>query len=229
MLVNEDPKYKRPSVTTDAVVVAYNGENIKLILTKRPADDEYFADKLSLIGGFVKENKTFIDSCLDTIENKTNLEFKINNIYEQRAISYPDRDPRGWVVSIPYIIILNKELYDKVDKSTFTEIDVYYDKNGPYLKVKPSEFAFDHLQIILEVVKELQVSTDWSNMFLKLLPEEFTINDAYNLYKTINPNSSLVVNNFKRTYGKFIEEVNSKEKSKAAGRKARLFKLKLES
>ena len=227
MKINQNMQYDRPSITTDAIIFAYNQNNVKLILTKRTEKDEY--GKLALIGGFVHPNMTFKQSCIETVKRKINLKLTDDQVFEQRPVSNPARDPRGWVASVPYIVFLNNDQFKQLDLTNLEIFNLHFDAFGGFInedEANSTEIAFDHEQILIEFIKELKDSTLWSGRVMKLLPKTFTINEAFNLFKLINPESKLVINNFKRSYGKFIKQTNQKSTDKLVGRRAAIFTLK---
>ena len=72
-------------------------------------------------------------------------------LYEQHVISTPNRDPRGWIVSVPYISYLTTEQYKELDKSKVVIVDVTINDNITLTldsgRLTESDFGFDHYTI----------------------------------------------------------------------------------
>lgn len=119
-------EYPRPMLTADAVVFSHNcslpiwncqlhakancpWEKWSLLLIKRANDP--FKDCWALPGGFVKENEPARVAARRELQEETGLDYK-EDITEIGAFSEPNRDPRGWVVSVAYYFIVNPEAKD---------------------------------------------------------------------------------------------------------------------
>ena len=153
-----------------------------------------------------------------------------HQLFEQRTISTPHRDPRGWIVSVPYISYINEDQFNQLDLSMVCVIDCDIKDNDPTLSLNGQEltkddFGFDHYDILIANIKEVIKSTEWSLRFTLLLGNKFTIKDAFDLYKTLNPQSSLIINNFKRKFKELLVQTTQTEKSKKPGIRAQLYKV----
>lgn len=223
--------YEQVSVSTDAILLAYDEqEGLKAIVMRRPSTEEFFPDKLTLIGGFTHKGNYFIDECINTLQRKINLTLNPEQLYEQHAISTPNRDPRGWIVSVPYISYLNTEQYKALDKSKVVIVDVTItDKITLTLdgnELTETDFGFDHYTILMDTIKELIKSTEWSLRFTQLIGQAFTLKSAHKLYTLLNPNNTVVINNFKRKFKLLLEETQLVSKDKKPGVKAKLYSAK---
>lgn len=225
--------YEQASVTTDAVLLSYDKQlkKLKVILIKRPESEEFYPNKFTLIGGFTHPNEYFIDACINTLKRKINIDLQSHQLFEQRTISTPYRDPRGWIVSVPYISYLNEEQFKQLDQSTVCVIDCDITNNELTLSLNgqlltKDDFGFDHYDILIANIKEVVKSTEWSLRFTLLLGNKFTLKDAFDLYKTLNPESSLIINNFKRKFKDLLVQTTQTATSKKPGIQARLYKVK---
>lgn len=90
-------------ITVDAIM--FNRYTSKLLLIKRK--DDPFKDHYALPGGFVNPGEDIEKALQREIFEETGININNKNIYDV-DVSYPrsskTRDPRGWIVSIPYII-----------------------------------------------------------------------------------------------------------------------------
>ena len=223
--------YEQVSVSTDAILLAYDEqEGLKAIVMRRPQAEEFFADKLTLIGGFTHKGNYFIDECINTLKRKINLTLNSEQLYEQHVISTPNRDPRGWIVSVPYISYLDTEQYKELDKSKVVIIDVTINDNITLTldgdELTENDFGFDHYTILMDTIAELIKSTEWSLRFTQLIGQAFTLKSAHELYTLLNPNNTVVINNFKRKFKLLLEETQLVSKDKKPGVKAKLYSAK---
>ena len=226
--------YEQASVTTDAVLLSYDKQikKLKIILIKRPETEEFYPNKLTLVGGFTHPNEYFMDACINTLKRKINIDLQAHQLFEQRTISTPHRDPRGWIVSVPYISYINENQFKQLDLSMVQIIDCQIDNyfnitlslNGAVLT--KDDFGFDHYDILMTNIKEVIKSIEWSLRFTLLLGNKFTIKDAFDLYKTLNPESNLIINNFKRKFKDLLVKTTQTEKTKKPGIRANLYKVK---
>ena len=214
--------YKQVSVSTDAILLAYDKqEGLKAIVMRRPSTEEFFADKLTLIGGFTHKGNYFIDECINTLKRKINLTLNPEQLYEQHVI---------WIVSVPYISYLTTEQYKELDKSKVVIVDVTItDKITLTLDDKElteTDFGFDHYTILMDTIAELIKSTEWSLRFTQLIGQAFTLKSAHKLYTLLNPNNTVVINNFKRKFKLLLDETQLVSKDKKPGVKAKLYSAK---
>ena len=223
--------YEQVSVSTDAILLAYDeNKGLKAIVMRRLQAEEFFANKLTLIGGFTHKGNYFIDECINTLKRKINLTLSPEQLYEQHVISAPNRDPRGWIVSVPYISYLDTEQYKALDKSKVVIVDVAIsDKITLSLggeTLTETDFGFDHYTILMNTIAELIKSTEWSLRFTQLLGKAFTLKSAHELYCLLNPDNTVLINNFKRKFKSLLTETQLVSKDKKPGVKAKLYSAK---
>jgi ADP-ribose pyrophosphatase YjhB (NUDIX family) len=96
--------YKRPSVTTDILIIGMNEDysGLKLLLIKR--GNHPYIDCWALPGGFIEENETAYQAAARELEEETGLtDIYLDQIY---TFTKPGRDPRTWVMSIAYLSLV---------------------------------------------------------------------------------------------------------------------------
>ena len=97
--------YKRPSVTTDILILRLNEDysSLKILLVKR--DEHPYLDCWALPGGFIHENETAYQAALRIMAKKTGQESAyLDQIY---TFTKPGRDPRTRVMSIAYLSLVS--------------------------------------------------------------------------------------------------------------------------
>lgn len=97
--------FQRPSLATDIVVLAHDGEKKSVLLIKR--GEHPFMNSWALPGGFVRPNESAEDTAARELYEETGL--KNTTLSQLQLLSTPKRDPRGWIVSCAFIAQMKKE------------------------------------------------------------------------------------------------------------------------
>lgn len=137
--------FPRPSVTVDIVLLtdALPHPQVLLIRRKNPP----FSNLWALPGGFLEMDETLHESALRELHEETHIsEVQLTQI---GAFGNPNRDPRGRVITIAYLGIVNSEQQKAVAGSDASEVAWFSTLNLPQL-------AFDHNDIIKKAIKELK-------------------------------------------------------------------------
>lgn len=88
--------YEVPTLATDAVLI----EDERILLIQRGKDP--FEGGWALPGGFVEVGETIEDACVRELEEETGIAAEVEELIG--VYSDPDRDPRGHVVSVPFVV-----------------------------------------------------------------------------------------------------------------------------
>jgi len=128
----------KPSVAVDGVLI----KNGKILLIKRK--NEPFKDKWALPGGFVEYGERVEDAVLREFQEEVGIKAKIKKLLG--VYSEPDRDPRGHVISVVFLLEAEGEpkAGDDAADAKFFSLN-----NLPPL-------AFDHEKIIKDAIKEIK-------------------------------------------------------------------------
>lgn len=129
--------YERPSVTVDCVVF---DERDRLLLIRRR--NPPFAGQFALPGGFVDPGETVEAAARRELLEETGLEareLRLAGVY-----SKPGRDPRGWTISIAYLVTTD----GAVPKAGDDAADVEFRADWRDL-----DLAFDHNEIVRDAAK----------------------------------------------------------------------------
>ena len=95
-------EYPRPAVTVD-VILATREVRPRVLLIQRKKDP--FAGAWALPGGFVEENEKLADAARRELKEETSLD--IADVEQLYTAGDPDRDPRGWTISVVYLARVN--------------------------------------------------------------------------------------------------------------------------
>ena len=194
-------KYSNIAVGVDCVILTTDfksSNNIRMndkrqlqvLLIKRGI--EPYQDMWSLPGGLVERDKSLQDTVNEKLLGKAN----IDNIYTEQLYTYGDiinRDPRGRVVSVAYLALVDKTKFTQIKSKEYGEVkwfNVWIDKSGNLVICDDNdeiikELAFDHSNIIKNALNRLSGKIGYTDIAFKLLPEKFTIRELQDVYEGI--------------------------------------------
>ena len=131
--------YKSPRLTVDGAIL----KDKKILLIKRKNDP--YKGKWALPGGFVEYGEKVEDTAVREVYEETGLKTKIRDIIG--IYSDPNRDPRGHIITIVYLLdIQGGKLKGSDDASDAKFFDL---ENLPGL-------SFDHDIIIKDVIRRIE-------------------------------------------------------------------------
>ncbi len=122
------------NVTTD-IIIFYKEKNL-ILLGKRRNDP--FKGCLALPGGFLEKDEDLISCAKRELEEETGI--VVQDLKQLYTVGNPDRDPRGYTVTVVYYKIIDNLIETKAfsDLKDLEWVDIY---NMPNL-------SFDHKEII---------------------------------------------------------------------------------
>jgi len=166
--------YEKPDVMVDVVPLMLRGERLCTVLAMRAK--EPFMGRPALLGGYVHLPE---DSSLGATARRVLLEKAgIQGLYVEQLSTFsgPDRDPRGWSVSVAYFSIVPEEAIDDV-------------LMRPDLQIVPVEEAvglpFDHDLIISAAVARVRGKGAYSDIPARFLPAEFSLGELHRTYEAV--------------------------------------------
>ncbi len=128
--------YKIPSITTDGIIL----KDKQILLIKRK--NEPFKGKWALPGGFVEYGEKTEDAVIREVSEETGLKTKIRTL--AGVYSDPNRDPRGHIITIIYVLdIVEGNVKAGDDASDVKFFDVH----------QLPALATDHNTIINDAIK----------------------------------------------------------------------------
>jgi len=166
--------FPKPSVTVDIVIFTIQDNQLKVLLIKRGI--EPFRNYWAIPGGFVK-----IDESLEAAaKRELNEETGVNNVYLEQLYSFgnPDRDPRGRVITIAYMALINS---GNINLKAATDVS---DAQWFSVKKIPS-LAFDHKEILEYSLKRLRWKFEYTTAAFSMLPKKFTISQIQSIYEIV--------------------------------------------
>ena len=137
--------YDAPSVAVDLVVL--NEDESKILLITRGAHP--YVNYLALPGGFYREDDDTIEYAASReLMEETSVSAHITEKDLVKVSSLRKRDPRGWVISIAYKVVLNDSNIKPLANTDAINADWYDIKS-----LEKDKLAFDHYEIIQQVMK----------------------------------------------------------------------------
>lgn len=98
-------EYKRPALTVDLIVTQTVDRRPHVLLIRRLKDP--FQGSWALPGGFVDEtDANAVQAALRELLEETHVAMDADRLRQIRAFTDRDRDPRGWTVSLPFLVHL---------------------------------------------------------------------------------------------------------------------------
>lgn len=136
-------KHEMPSLTVDVVLV---DEHDRVLLIKRGGDFE--KGKWALPGGFVNKLEPAVKAAQRELKEETGVEIPLDRFAFITVADKPERDPRGWVVSLVFgayiqnLDDLNIKAADDADDHRIVSVHDFYQL----------DLAFDHKAILADMV-----------------------------------------------------------------------------
>lgn len=167
-------EYERPGLTVDVVIYTVKNNKLLVLLIKR--DNEPYEDMWAIPGGFVSKTETLDQAAIRELKKETNIE----DVYLEQLYSFgdPDRDPRGWIVTVAYYaLILSDNLKIK---------PISHAKEAKWFSVyELPPLAFDHKNILDLALNRLRSKIEYTNIAFQLLPAKFTLTELQKTYELI--------------------------------------------
>lgn len=170
--------YPRPSVAVDAAVLVIDVARAQLgVLQHQRSDGGAHGGEWALPGTFLHEGETLADAVLRSLDEKTGL--RGTRVQQLHVFDAPDRDDRGWVLSVAHVVPV---LAEDVEPVLASRHDV---------RVVPVEDAagqpFDHDEIVRLAVDRVRQDYALKPDPAGLLGEQFTIKRLQALHDAVAP------------------------------------------
>lgn len=156
--------------TVDAVVLAIVDDQLKVLLHRRP--NQPFKGSWALPGGFihVDEDADAESAMRRILKDKAG----VSGLYLEQLATYsgPDRDPRGWSISIAHLALV-PGVRLKIDEGKAALVST-----GDL-----PELPFDHGKIIEDAVARLRGKGAYSTLPASFLGKDFTLTEMQSAYE----------------------------------------------
>lgn len=164
--------FEMPIVTVDAVIMTLIDNRLHVMLARRTHAP--FEGVFALPGGFIHVDA---DISADHAAHRVIAEkCGIVGVYLEQleTFSGPDRDPRGWSVSIAHIALVPRDrLPEENEDLRFFPVEEIPD------------LAFDHDRILTAALRRLRGKGAWSTLPAAFLGETFTLSEMQRAYEAV--------------------------------------------
>lgn len=132
--------YEAPSVAVDLLV--FNEDKSKILLINRA--DHPYVNKLAFPGGFyLQTDDTVEEAATRELIEETSVDIKITEDNLLKITSGKGRDPRGWIISAAYMVIVDEKCIKPRANS-----DALYANWVNVDSIEKDDMAFDHFEIL---------------------------------------------------------------------------------
>lgn len=203
-----------PFVGVDVALFSVDNERLQVLLVKRATEPA--AKQWALPGGILKPH---LDISLEAaarrvLAHKVSVELPL--VEEVSTFSGPDRDPRGWSVSVLFYALLPRDRVDALVRNKVEALE-WADASAPGYRL-----AFDHSIQLAAAVKKLRAKVEAGKLPLHLLPEKFTLSQLQRSVEVIL-GQPLDKSSFRRQLKGSGDLVELDEYERGAQRPAQLF------
>lgn len=169
-------EYERPGVAVDCVIFGLDldQEALRVMLIER--DLKPFRGMWAIPGGFVRKGESLETAALRELREETG----ITDVYLEQLYTFgePERDPRGWVISVAYYALVSPDKHSVVASTDARRAQWFPVTHLPRL-------AFDHPRILEVALGRLRGKLTYAPVGFELLPEKFTIKQLQKVYEIV--------------------------------------------
>ncbi len=208
--------YERPDVTVDIVPLTLAADRLSVLLLARDTDP--FAGRRALIGGYVHvpADADADATAARVLRGKAGLAGVF--IEQLGTFSGPNRDPRGWSLSVTYLALV-----------PLAQIEAALAADGA-LSLAPVDAAgplpFDHDAILAAAVRRVRGKGAYSTLPASLLPGEFSLPELQRTYEAVL-GTALDESSFRRKLTELdLVEPSGAHRQATGGRRAKLYRLR---
>lgn len=193
-------------VAVDCIVFGFDGNEIKLLLFKRKV--EPWMGEWSLVGSFIKNDKSLEDSAAEVLYESTGI--KDVFLEELKTFSTVDRDAGGRVISVAFFSLIR---IDEIDIETVEHFNAKW-----FSLDKIPKLILDHDEMVQCAIHKLKTKVRRKPVGFNLLPEKFTLPQLQVLYESIYQ-KKMDSRNFRKKIISFDILTRTHEKDKSSSKK----------
>jgi len=203
-----------PLVGVDIALFSVDQSRLQVLLVKRA--EEPAAKQWALPGGILKPHldNSLAAAARRVLAHKVSVELPL--VEEVCTFSGPDRDPRGWSISVLFYALLPRDKVNALVRSKVEALE-WVDVTAPGHRL-----AFDHAQHLAAAVLKLRAKVEAGKLPLHLLPEKFTLTQLQRTIEAIL-GRELDKSSFRRQLKTSSDLVELDEYERGAQRPAQLF------
>lgn len=215
-------RYPRPSVAVDlallTVLPAGAGEPAGLaVLMQHPSSD---STAVALPGRFLRERQTAVDGMRDVLAEKVGLDLVPTRPLLLGVFDDPDRDPRGWTISLAHALALP---LDELSRAHGELVPIDLDGR---LRIKET-VLFDHAEMVARAAGAIRERYERRPDPDGLLTGPFTLTELRRVHEGVL-GDPLRRDTFNRRMTPHLEELSGELRSDG-GRPAQVYRRRIDS
>lgn len=184
------PAHSRLTVAIDLAILTVIDDALRVLLLRRPDDH---VSGWAMPGGFVDAERSLDETVQRVLAEKTG----VRDAHFEQLATYGavDRDPRGRVISVAYLALCPHVLLQDAVAAGSDQVLAHVQmalpdaEKGPASLTdearRPLQMAFDHADILGDLVRRLRGKLDYSLIAYGLLPRRFTLRDVQAVHEAI--------------------------------------------
>jgi 8-oxo-dGTP diphosphatase len=165
------------NLTVDLAILTVREGTLQVLLIER--GNQPYQGNLALPGGFLRPNEDVEAAARRELKEETAIGEKSLPLTQLPVFADPDRDPRGRVVTVPYLAIA-PNLPVPTAGSDAAAAQWY-----PIDEVLKRHLAFDHDDILRAAVEEARRKLEYTTLAPAFCAETFTIGELRGIYEVV--------------------------------------------
>lgn len=166
-------KIRFAALAADIVLFRIHDDSLQALFmdVDRPP---HFENVPAMPGGLLKPEETAKEAAVRILKDKGGVESKDVYMEQLYTFSKVDRDPRGRVVSVAYLALMDGNGESTTPAGAFWQ-DIADTKN----------LAYDHDEMLGVAIDRLRARIEYTNIIQFLLPKSFTLTELQKCYETV--------------------------------------------
>jgi len=163
-------------LAVDLAVLTVREDALQVLVITRA--NEPFRGRRALPGGFLRGEEDISDAAVRELGEETGLDGRTLHLEQLPVHGKPLRDPRGRIVSVPYLAIMPDLPLPTAGSDASTAAWM------PVEQVRGS-LAFDHDEILAEAVERARTRLEFTTLATAFCGPAFTIGDLRKVYEVV--------------------------------------------
>ena len=203
--------YPRPVVAVDIALLSLNLHEKRLEVAEMWRDD---TQTWALPGTFLRQGETLADAVRRCLREKLGVEGI--RLRQLEVFDDPDRDDRGWVLSVAHVAVVRPDRLSALGTGSAT-------RTRMVPVDRPGELAWDHPMIVRRAKNDIRARYLVGADPEYLLSTEFTLRELREVHEAV-AGEELDRDRFRRAMADLIDPTGDKEITGGRGRPADLFR-----
>lgn len=184
--------YDRASPAVDCVLLTVDQGQLAVLVQRR--SHEPHAGEWALPGVFVNFGARYEDEILRALKEKAGVGI---DCHVEQLVSWnaPDRDPRGWVITVAHLalapaVLLRRELSEDITTCLAPVTVPWSGEAGGDVELTvgskdKTALAFDHNMLVGLAIARLRGKLRYTPLALELMEPEFTLREFQSVYEAV--------------------------------------------